>query len=87
MIDERQACNYTDYMADEKSRPFQMRVSDEWLTLIDDWRRTQPDLPARAEAIRRLVQLGMDAHAAGRVSLQPPGVRTFHQDPAPKRSN
>ncbi|MBO9380018.1 hypothetical protein GG804_24940 [Sphingomonas histidinilytica] len=91
MIDQRQPRNYKMHMADEKSRPFQMRVSEDWLALIDDWRRGQPDLPARAEAIRRLVQLGLDAHAAGRVALQPPGVRTFHQDPkdygSAKRSN
>jgi hypothetical protein len=29
------------------------------LALIDDWRRKQPDLPSRAEAIRRLVELGL----------------------------
>ena len=29
------------------------------LAEIDDWRREQPDLPARGEAIRRLVELGL----------------------------
>ena len=38
-------------------RPFQMRVSEEFLRMVDDWRRTQLDLPSRAEAIRRLVEL------------------------------
>ena len=33
-----------------------MRVSESFLRRIDDWRREQPDLPARAEAIRRLVE-------------------------------
>lgn len=47
------------HMADEKTRPYQMRVSDEWLATIDEWRRKQPDLPARAEAIRRLVEKGL----------------------------
>jgi hypothetical protein len=28
---------------------------------IDDWRRHQPDLQARTEAIRRLIQLGLTA--------------------------
>jgi len=32
-----------------------MRVTEEFLRTIDDWRRKQPDLPSRAEAIRRLV--------------------------------
>ena len=35
-----------------------MRASDEWLRKVDDWRRVQPDIPARAEAIRRLVSEG-----------------------------
>lgn len=28
---------------------------DEQLAAVDDWRRRQPDLPTRSEAIRRLV--------------------------------
>jgi hypothetical protein len=36
-------------------RPFQMRVTDEFVAKIDEWRRQQPDLPGRSEAIRRLV--------------------------------
>jgi hypothetical protein len=40
-----------------QDRPFQMRVSEQFLRMVDDWRRTQPDLPSRAEAIRRLVEL------------------------------
>jgi hypothetical protein len=35
-----------------------MRVSEQFLRLVDDWRRFQVDLPSRAEAIRRLVELG-----------------------------
>jgi hypothetical protein len=40
-----------------QDRPFQMRVSEEFLRMVDDWRRSQVDLPSRAEAIRRLVEL------------------------------
>lgn len=47
-------------MADEKTRPFQMRVAPEWLDRIDEWRRTQPDIPSRAEAIRRMVDQALD---------------------------
>jgi hypothetical protein len=39
-----------------QDRPFQMRVSEEFLRMVDDWRRRQKDLPSRAEAIRRLVE-------------------------------
>jgi hypothetical protein len=37
-----------------QDRPFQMRLSGEFLERLDEWRRKQPDLPSRAEAIRRL---------------------------------
>jgi hypothetical protein len=42
-------------------RPFQMRASDEFWRGVDDWRRLQPDMPNRAEAIRRLVAIGLRA--------------------------
>lgn len=38
-----------------KGQTFQMRADDDFLSLIDEWRRMEPDLPSRAEAIRRLV--------------------------------
>jgi hypothetical protein len=34
-----------------------MRVSEGFLRMVDDWRRGQVDLPSRAEAIRRMVEL------------------------------
>jgi hypothetical protein len=37
-----------------QDRPFQMRLSNEFLERLDEWRRRQPDLPSRAESIRRL---------------------------------
>lgn len=48
-------------MQREKTASFQMRVSPDWLETIDDWRRQQPDIPSRAEAIRRLVDKGLEA--------------------------
>ena len=36
-----------------------MRVSEQFLRMVDDWRRRQIDLPSRAEAIRRLVELAV----------------------------
>jgi hypothetical protein len=44
---------------DPKDATLQMRVSKAFLKSIDDWRRRQPDLPSRAAAIRRLVELGL----------------------------
>jgi hypothetical protein len=48
---------------DIKSTTIQMRVSDEFLRLVDEWRRQQPDLPSRSEAIRRLVASGVKTHS------------------------
>ena len=46
-------------MALTNDKTFQMRASEDWLRKLDDWRRKQPDIPARAEAIRRLVEKGL----------------------------
>jgi hypothetical protein len=43
------------------SETFKMRASPEWLATLDAWRRLQPDLPSRAEAVRRLVAAGINA--------------------------
>jgi hypothetical protein len=37
------------------------RWHDDQLDQIDRWRRGQSDMPGRAEAIRRLVELGLKA--------------------------
>ena len=47
-------------MTQPLDRPFQMRVSDAWIKLVDDWRAKQPGIPSRAEAIRRLVEKALD---------------------------
>jgi hypothetical protein len=31
-----------------------IRVDEEFLKRLDDWRREQPDLPTRTEALRRI---------------------------------
>jgi hypothetical protein len=36
-----------------------MRASPEFLKAVDKWRAKQEDRPSRAEAIRRLVELGL----------------------------
>lgn len=50
-------------MADKSdpSRTFQMRVRKSFMDKIDAWRREQEDLPVQAEAIRRLVEKGLEA--------------------------
>jgi hypothetical protein len=51
-----------DVMADELKDlriPVMMAPTD--VAAIDEWRRKQPDLPSRSEAIRRLVEIGLRA--------------------------
>jgi hypothetical protein len=44
--------------------PVLVRLQPELAKPLDDWRRQQSDLPSRAEAIRRLVELGLRAKSA-----------------------
>lgn len=50
-------------MAETASTRFEMRAGNDWLRKLDGWRRDQADLPPRAEAIRRLVELGLQVSA------------------------
>jgi hypothetical protein len=52
---------YVTFMDETGSTRFEMRAPNQWLRKVDEWRRQQPDLPPRAEAIRRLVDKGLDA--------------------------
>jgi hypothetical protein len=45
------------------NKRFEMRVMPEWLAHIDAWRRRQPDLPSRAEAVRLLVARGLGVNS------------------------
>jgi hypothetical protein len=42
-----------------RDKLFQMRTDEDFLKKLDDWRRVQSDLPSRAEAIRRLVEVAL----------------------------
>jgi len=41
-------------MTEEPSVPVMVRIAPDLLEKVDAWRREQPDLPSRPEAIRRL---------------------------------
>ena len=43
-----------------RSTRFEMRLTPEKWVEIDEWRRRQPDLPSRTEAIRRLIDAALD---------------------------
>ena len=42
-----------------KTERFEMRLDPETLKKVDNWRSNQPDLPSRAEAVRRLMEIGL----------------------------
>jgi hypothetical protein len=42
-----------------KGRPFMMRVDDEFIAKVDEFRRMQADLPDRTDAIRRMVDMAV----------------------------
>ena len=44
-----------------QDKQLQMRVSDEFLRVVDEWAEKQDDRPSRTEAIRRLVEIGLRA--------------------------
>lgn len=43
----------------KKEGRLEMRVDPEWLKKLDDWRRKQDQIPTRAEALRRLTDIGL----------------------------
>jgi hypothetical protein len=56
-------------MADEPlDQRLQLVISKGQISAVDDWRRVQPDLPSRSEAIRRLIEAGL--------SVQPTSEKT-----------
>ena len=44
-----------------KTERFEMRLETTMIKRVDAWRRKQEDLPSRAEAFRRLIELGLSA--------------------------
>jgi metal-responsive CopG/Arc/MetJ family transcriptional regulator len=44
-----------------KTARFEMKVPEDLLARVDDWRRHDPDLPNRSEAMRRLIEAGLTA--------------------------
>ena len=47
-------------MAPAKTERFEMRLDEKVLERVDVWRARQPDLPSRAESMRRLIDIGLD---------------------------
>lgn len=43
-----------------KGQAVQIYAMDNFLTQVDEWRRLEPDIPSRSEAIRRLVDQALN---------------------------
>lgn len=50
-----------------KSERFEMRVDEDILARVDGWRAEQDSLPSRAEAMRRLIEVGLSREGADTV--------------------
>jgi hypothetical protein len=46
---------------DKEIRRLNMIAPAAWMEKIDEWRRQQPDLPNISEAVRRLVDRGLES--------------------------
>jgi hypothetical protein len=53
-------------MAEPLDQRIQLVISKGQVREIDEWRRLQPDLPSRSEAIRRLIEAGLKSLANNR---------------------
>ena len=53
-----------------KSERFEMRMDEDILTRVDKWRADQVDVPSRAEAMRRLIELGLPKTSSGHRQFQ-----------------
>jgi len=49
----------------------EIRLRQALLSAIDEWRRHQPDLPPRAEAVVRLAEMGLELATKRRGKLEP----------------
>ena len=52
-----------------KTERFEMRLHRETLERVDKWRAEQPDLPSRAEAMRRLADVGLTGSGQGELRI------------------
>jgi hypothetical protein len=59
------------FAVERKPTRFELRLPPELSDEIDGWRRTQHDLPPRAEAARRLIELGLKAAATPKRRARP----------------
>jgi hypothetical protein len=57
----------------QKPLRYELRLTPEQWAEVDEWRRRQPDLPNRAEAIRRMIAIALKAEQKTRKPDEAPG--------------
>jgi hypothetical protein len=66
---------------------FEMKVAEELLGRVDQWRGGQSDVPNRSEAIRRLIEAGLNTtEESSAASRRRPSGKVSHTDQADKLS-
>jgi hypothetical protein len=56
---EKLLSSYQDIMAKTPDQPVMVRMTEDQLHRLDEFRRQEPDLPSRPEALRRLFEIGL----------------------------
>ena len=46
---------------DDEIERIHMVAPTSWVKKVDDWRRKEPDLPNLSQAIRKLVEMGLES--------------------------
>lgn len=62
----------------KKDKFFQMRVDEQFLQRLDNFRRAAPDLPSRTEMARRLIEMAFDVADKQQGSTAAPALRELH---------
>ena len=57
------------------SEAVNVRMERAQIAALDDWRRQQPALPSRPEAIRRLIEIGLQNAASKDTAPEATGVK------------
>ena len=58
-------------MSPSKTERFEMRLDEDTLSRIDKWRSQQDDLPTRSEAMRQLVEAGLERSSHTAITFRP----------------
>lgn len=52
-------------------KPFPVRLNDAEISMLDELRRVEPDIPTRSEMLRRLIERAIHGGNLGRTTKKP----------------